>query len=1305
MKDDSQNLYISVESLRNRITNRLIPLFFFVLLITLFLSLARIPTIGFRPLMLLHVFLVAAMAILYIARKRIRPDSSALVMVGMLSSLLVIGVASLGLLSVTFVLGPIISLYLMLLGHRRSAYISIIIIIVYLSAMAILFVTGVFESVASPNLYVRSSPGWFLMIAAVGGVSIAFVAPFELVPGVLQASEARFRSMYENSSIGLYRTTPDGTIILANPTLVKKLGYSTFEELATRNLEKEGFEPSYERKQFIEQIEISGEIKGLETAWTRRDGSIVFLRESARAIRDSNGKTLYYDGTVEDITERRLAEETLKASESKLRAILDNSHDAIGVHVNGLWEMCNPATLGLFGISSANELIGTSILNVIAPNERQRITDFVHNRMEGTGAPLAYVTRGLRTDGTEFDMDVALSSYTLENKLHVHVILRDITERKRTEDGLRESESRFRQLAELAVEGIAITERGIFVDANARLAAMLGYKLGEMVGRSVADFIAPDSRALVLRHISENYEGSYEHHLLRKDGSTFLVESHARMMMWKGKTIRVTALLDITERKRAEEALYESQLRYRATVEQSNDGITIADLDGRYIMVNLAFCKMTGYTEEELLKMRVMDLVPKQTSQKLFPQVAKENKTGIRELELIRKDGTTFIALISGSSLEIDKNHYVQGIVQDITERKRAEEALTYERNLLKALMDNIPDHLYFKDKESRFLKISKSLANKFGLDNPAQVVGKTDFDFFTKEHARPAFEDEQKILKSGIGIIDLEEKESYADGRQAWVSTTKVPLRDAQGKIIGTFGISRDINARKQAEQERQRLMTAFEQTVEAIVVTDPRGIIQYVNPAFERITGFTRQEAIGQTPSIMKSGRQNVGYYENLWKTISTGRKWIGSFINKKKDGTLFTDETSISPVFNEKGEIINYVAVKRDITSELSLETQLIQAQKLESVGTLASGIAHDFNNILGIIMGHTSLLERLLENSQMYSESVAAIMKATQRGTSLVKQLMLFARKTEALLESVKINKIIEEITKLLQETFPRTITISTSLQQDLPTIVADSGQIHQVLLNLLVNARDAIEKSGTISITTYTTEGETINSRFPRATAQQYITVEIADTGIGMDEATRQRIFEPFFTTKGIGKGTGLGLAVVFGIVEHHGGFIDVRSTPGNGTVFTVYLPIPERALEELPGARKGDEQITGGTETILVIEDEEMLRNLAKTFLVSKGYTVLTAEDGMQGIELYRSHLKEIAVVLSDIGLPVLGGHDVFKKIREINPEAKVIFASGFFDPETKSELFKAGLKEFIQKPYMQDEVLKKIRVVIDSKQ
>ena len=419
------------------------------------------------------------------------------------------------------------------------------------------------------------------------------------------------------------------------------------------------------------------------------------------------------------------------------------------------------------------------------------------------------------------------------------------------------------------------------------------------------------------------------------------------------------------------------------------------------------------------------------------------------------------------------------------------------------------------------------------------------------------------------------------------------------------------------------------------------------------------------------------------------------------KRKSGEVRNAIVKTSKImFN--GEL-SIITILIDITERKKLEEHFRQVQKMESIGTLAGGIAHDFNNILGIILGHSTLLERFKEDPQNLLRSIEAIKKATQRGIGLVKQVLTFARKTEAIFESVDINDMIREISKLMKETFPKTITLSTSLQQDLPAIVADAGQVHQVFLNLCVNARDAMPKGGTLSISTRTIDGGAVSSRFPKATARQYVQIETADTGVGMDEATRQRIFEPFFTTKDIGKGTGLGLAVVSGIVGHHGGFIDVRSAAGEGTTFTVYLPIPERALEMSQRAAKSIEVIAGGTETVLVIEDEEMLRNLAKAILISKGYKVLTAEDGMQGVEMYQSHQKEIAVVLSDIGLPALSGQDVLKRIREINPKAKVILASGFIDPEAKSEMYKSGAKHFIQKPYLPDEVLQKIREIIDT--
>lgn len=378
---------------------------------------------------------------------------------------------------------------------------------------------------------------------------------------------------------------------------------------------------------------------------------------------------------------------------------------------------------------------------------------------------------------------------------------------------------------------------------------------------------------------------------------------------------------------------------------------------------------------------------------------------------------------------------------------------------------------------------------------------------------------------------------------------------------------LARYTRTRKRDELHLQRLATAIDQADEAIMITDADGTIRYVNPAFTMITGYAQDEAVGNTPRILNSGRQSRGFYEEMWQTIAGGATWHGQLLNRRKNGSLYTEEGSISPVVNEAGEIVNFVAVKRDITERLALEAQLVQAQKLESLGTLAAGVAHDFNNILAVILAYSSEGRDLPAAPDRALQRFEAIRNAAGRASKLVRQLLTFARRSAPELQTVDANAVVVDLEKVLRETFPETIETTIELSQELPPTKADSGQLHQVLLNLCINARDAMPSGGTLRISTRCDASEGFGARRPNIGAGRYVVIEVRDSGSGMDEATKRRVFEPFFTTKPEGKGTGLGLAIAYGIIKSHGGFIEVESAPGAGSAFRVCLPADR---EDLP---------------------------------------------------------------------------------------------------------------------------------------
>jgi len=542
------------------------------------------------------------------------------------------------------------------------------------------------------------------------------------------------------------------------------------------------------------------------------------------------------------------------------------------------------------------------------------------------------------------------------------------------------------------------------------------------------------------------------------------------------------------------------------------------------------------------------------------------------------------------------------------------------------------------------------------------------------------------------------------ADGSPIVVSVSTSPLRRPDGTIYGIMSILMDVTERKAAEESQARLTMAVEQAGESIVVTDTRGTIQYVNPAFERITGYDRMEVIGQTPRILKSGRHDAAFYRNLWETLRRGEVWRGTFLDKRKDGTLYEEDAVISPVRDPSGQVVNYVAVKRDVTDVRRMEEQLRQSQKMEAVGRLAGGVAHDFNNLLTAISGYSDLLLHRLPDYSTLRRDVEEIRKAGDRAAALTRQLLAFSRRQVLQPKVLDLNNVVTNMGQMLRRLIGEDIELSTDLSPSLSRVKADPGQIEQVIVNLAVNARDAMPDGGRITIATSDAElSPAYAAAHPEVRPGPHVLLSVADTGHGMSDETQAHLFEPFFTTKERGKGTGLGLATVYGIVHQSGGHLRVNSAADRGSTFLIYLPRVEAPEDGVQGAdRPLLPHPSPGTETILLAEDEEVVRRLAREILSGNGYKVLEAGNGREALLLSEAHRGEIHLLLTDVVMPKMSGRELTERIRPLRPGLRILYMSGYTD----DAILRHGVLEdgipFLQKPFTPEELARKVREVLD---
>ncbi|HEX2709883.1 MAG TPA: PAS domain S-box protein, partial [Candidatus Deferrimicrobium sp.] len=508
------------------------------------------------------------------------------------------------------------------------------------------------------------------------------------------------------------------------------------------------------------------------------------------------------------------------------------------------------------------------------------------------------------------------------------------------------------------------------------------------------------------------------------------------------------------------------------------------------------------------------------------------------------------------------------------------------------------------------------------------------------------------------------------ADGSPIVVSVSTSPLRLPDGTIYGIMSILMDVTEQKEAEESRARLTMAVEQAGESIVVTDTRGVIQYVNPAFERITGYDRMEVIGQNPRILKSGRHDAAFYKNLWEALRRGEVWRGTFLDKRKDGTLYEEDAVISPVRDPSGRVVNYVAVKRDVTDVRRMEEQLRQSQKMEAVGRLAGGVAHDFNNLLTAISGYSDLLLHRLPDYSTLRRDVEEIRRAGDRAAVLTRQLLAFSRRQVLQPKVLDLNTVVTTMGQMLRRLIGEDIELSTDLSPSLSRVKADPGQIEQVIVNLAVNARDAMPDGGRITVATADAElSPAYAVAHPEVRPGAHVLLSVADTGHGMSDEIQAHLFEPFFTTKERGKGTGLGLATVYGIVQQSGGHIRVNSAADRGTTFLIYLPRVEAPQDGVEGAdRPLLPHPSPGTETVLLAEDEDVVRRLAREILSGNGYKVLEAGNGREALLLSEAHRGEIHLLLTDVEMPTLSGRELGEQIRLQRPDLRILYMSGYTD-------------------------------------
>ena len=1016
----------------------------------------------------------------------------------------------------------------------------------------------------------------------------------------LRESEKRYRQVVESATEIIYTVDEKGNFTYGNPAGLKVIGYS-LQELRELNYTDLVLPDHRERvsQAYINQFRERWPTNYIEFPFLSKAGEIIWFGQNTSLVIE-DGKVVGFDMVARDITERKQAEERLQERERYFRTLMYTLHEDIVV-IDCDYRITDVNNTFLITTGKSREqVIGKPCYEIshgyAEPCDRHG-EQCVLGEVFETGKSRNYKHVHMHGDGSKVYVDILLSPLKDDSGSVTHVVeaVRDVTDLIQAYEALRSSEEKYRTILENIEEGYyEVDIAGNFTFINDSMCRIYGYPKEELMGMNDRQYTDEENTKRLFQAFNKVYRTGephigYDYEIIRKDGAKRYVE--ASILLQKdssGKPLGFRGIIrDITERKRAEQALFDSEQRYRNLIENAPDVIFTLAPDGTITSFNPAFETITGWSRSEWLgKAFTTILRPEDLSRGLefFRSVLKGEKTAPFELGVLGESGDYLTAEFTITPQTHDGSVMgVLGIARDITERKKAEEALRASESKYRTLIENVPQKIFLKDRNSVYISCNENYAQDLKI-KPDEISGRTDYEFYPKELAEQYRADDKRTVEKGK-TEEFEEK-YIQNGQEVWVNTIKTPVKDEKDNLIGILGIFRDITERKRAEQEMA-------------------------------------------------------------------------------------------------------------------ALQEQLRQSQKIEAIGRLAGGIAHDFNNLLTVIKGYSQLSLIELKEDAPLRGNIEEIKKASDKAADLTRQLLAFSRRQILEVKVLDLNTVLRDMDKMLHRLIGEDIELITLLADDLGRVKTDPGWVEQIIMNLAVNARDAMPSVGKLTIETANVELDGAYARSHIAvTPGRYVMLSVSDMGVGMTPEVRQQVFEPFFTTKEKGRGTGLGLSTVYGIVKQSGGNIWVYSEPGKGTTFKIYLPRVDEPLEELK-EKVVKEELPRGSETILLVEDEEVVRKLAVRILKRQDYTVLEGSDGNKAIDVCKQHKGPIHLLLTDVVMPGMSGRELAEHFKPIYPKMKVLYMSGYTDNAiTHHGVLEEGMN-YLQKPFTIDGLARKVREVL----